>query len=82
MTTSSAQRLGKMAVVTAGLSLAALSFGATEPVYPDIGRADQAADISRCATETIDGVTVCIRDEQLGIAMTVTPVAAGLTIVD
>lgn len=82
MTGSSAQRLRKMAVVTAGLTVAALSFGATEPAYPDLGRGDQAADIGRCPTETIDGVTVCTRSEPVGVAMTVTTVATGLTIVD
>jgi len=82
MTKNGAQRLRKMALVMAGVTLAAMSFGATEPMYPDVGRGDQVADISHCATETIDSVTVCARDEHAGLDLTVTTVAAGLTIVD
>ncbi|PIO98196.1 hypothetical protein CJ014_16195 [Pleomorphomonas carboxyditropha] len=71
-----------MALVMAGLSAAVLSIGATEPIYPDVGRGDQVSDIGHCAVETLDGLKVCAREAQTGAVVTVTTVAAGLTIVD
>ncbi len=82
MTMQMAKRTRKMALVLAGITLAALSIGATEPIYPEVGRGDQTADISRCSTETIDGVVVCTRDDAARFTVSVTTVAAGLTVVD
>ncbi|WP_133121869.1 hypothetical protein [Pleomorphomonas carboxyditropha] len=82
MTKHRVLRLRKMALVMAGLSAAVLSIGATEPIYPDVGRGDQVSDIGHCAVETLDGLKVCAREAQTGAVVTVTTVAAGLTIVD
>lgn len=82
MTMHMAQRTRKMALVLAGITLAALSIGATEPIFPEVGRSDQTADISRCATETIDGIVVCTRDDAVSFTVSITTVAAGLTVVD
>ncbi|MBS1183101.1 MAG: hypothetical protein H6Q99_2981 [Proteobacteria bacterium] len=71
-----------MALVMAGLSAAVLSIGATEPLYPDVGRGDQISDIGRCAIETVDGLKVCAREARTNLGVTVTTVASGLTIVD
>jgi hypothetical protein len=71
-----------MAFVMAGLSAAVLSIGATEPTYPDVGRGDQVSDIGRCAVETVDGLKVCAWEARTSTGVTVTTVAAGLTIVD
>jgi hypothetical protein len=75
-------RLRKMALVMAGLSAAVLSIGATEPIYPEVNRGDQISDIGRCAVETVDGLKVCAREARTDAGVTVTTVAAGLTIVD
>ena len=82
MTKHRVPRLRKMALVMAGLSAAVLSIGATEPVYPDVGRGDQISNITNCAVETIDGMKVCAREARASAGVTVTTVAAGLTIVD
>jgi len=82
MTTHRIPRLRKMALVMAGLSAAVLSIGATEPLYPDVGRGDQISDIGRCAIETVDGLKVCAREARTNLGVTVTTVASGLTIVD
>ena len=55
MTKHGTLRFKKMALVMAGLSAAVLSIGATEPIFPELGRGDQASDVSRCVTETVDG---------------------------
>ncbi len=82
MTKHHLPRLRKMALVMAGLSAAVLSIGATEPLYPNVGRGDQISDIGRCAVETVDGLKVCTREAWTSAGATVTTVAAGLTIVD
>lgn len=82
MTKHRVPRLRKMALVMAGLSAAVLSIGATEPIYPEVGRGDQISNISNCAVETIDGMKVCAREARFSVGVTVTTVAAGLTIVD
>jgi len=82
MTKHRVSRLRKMALVMAGLSVAVLSIGATEPIYPEVGRGDQLSEIGHCAVETVDGLKVCAWEAQTSAAVTVTTVAAGLTIVD
>lgn len=82
MTNHRVSRLKKMAVVMAGLSVAVLSIGATEPTYPEVSRGDQVSVIGNCAIETIDGLKVCTREAHANIGVTVTTVAAGLTIVE
>lgn len=82
MTKHRVPRFRKMALVMAGLSAAVLSIGATEPVYPEVGRSDQMSNIANCAVETIDGLKVCAREARASAGVTVTTVAAGLTIVD
>lgn len=82
MTKHRLPRLRKMALVMAGLSVAVLSIGATEPTYPEVGRGDQISDTGRCAVETVDGLKVCAREASTSAGITVTTVAAGLTIVD
>lgn len=82
MTKHRVPRFRKMALVMAGLSAAVLSIGATEPVYPEVGRGDQISNIANCAVETIDGMKVCAREARASASVTVTTVAAGLTIVD
>ena len=82
MTKHGTLRVKKMALVMAGLSAAVLSIGATEPMFPELGRGDQALDVSRCATETVDGLKVCAREAHAASGITITTVAAGLTIVE
>ena len=82
MTKHRVPRLKKMALVMAGLSVAVLSIGATEPTYPEVSRGDQVADIGSCATETIDGIKVCAMEAHASAGVTVTTVATGLTIVE
>lgn len=82
MTKHRVPRWRKMALVMAGLSAAVLSIGATEPIYPEVGRGDQMANLSNCAVETIDGLKVCAREARHDTAVTITTVAAGLTIVE
>lgn len=82
MTQHRVARLRKMALVMAGLSAAVLSIGATEPIYPEVGRGDQIANLTNCTVETVDGLRVCAREARSGIGVTVTTVAAGLTIVE
>ncbi|MCM5560158.1 hypothetical protein [Pleomorphomonas sp. JP5] len=82
MTKHRIPRLRKMALVMAGLSAAVLSIGATEPLYPEVSRGDQMANLTNCAVETVDGLKVCAREARYGIGVTVTTVAAGLTIVE
>lgn len=82
MTKHRVLRLRKMAVVMAGLSAAVLSIGATEPIYPEMNRGDQISDIGHCAVETVDGLKVCAREARTGAGVTVTTVAAGLTVVE
>ncbi|WP_026791264.1 hypothetical protein [Pleomorphomonas oryzae] len=82
MTKHRVLRLRKMALVIAGLSAAVLSIGATEPIYPEVSRGDQISDIGHCAIETVDGLKVCAREARASGGVTVTTVAAGLTIVE
>lgn len=82
MTKHRVLRLRKMAVVMAGLSVAVLSIGATEPIYPEIGRGDQASELGKCSVETVDGLKVCANEARASAGVTVTTVATGLTIVD
>ena len=82
MTKHRALRLRKIALVMVGLSAAVLSIGATEPIYPEVSRGDQISDIGHCAVETIDGLKVCAWEARTNVDVTVTTVAAGLTIVD
>lgn len=82
MTQHRVSRLRKMALVMAGLSAAVLSIGATEPIYPEVSRGDQVSDIGHCAVETVDGLKVCAREAHISAAVTVTTVAAGLTVVE
>lgn len=82
MTKHRVLRLRKMALVMAGLSVAVLSIGATEPTYPEIGRSDQVSDTGHCATETVDGLKVCAREARTISGTNVTTVVTGLTIVD
>lgn len=82
MTQHGVSRLRKMAIVMAGLSAAVLSIGATEPIYPEVSRGDQVSDIGHCAVETVDGLKVCAREAHDSAGVTVTTVAAGLTIVE
>lgn len=82
MTKHRVVRLRKMALVMAGLSAAVLSIGATVPIYPEVNRGDQISDIGHCTVETVDGLKVCAREARTDAGVTVTTVAAGLTIVD
>lgn len=82
MTKHRVLRLRKMAVVMAGLSVAVLSIGATEPIFPEIGRGDQASELGKCSVETVDGLKVCANEARASAGVTVTTVATGLTIVD
>ena len=82
MTKHRVLRLRKMALVMAGLSAAVLSIGATEPMFPEVTRGDQISDIGHCTVETVDGLKVCAREARTGTGVTVTTVAAGLTIVE
>lgn len=82
MTKHRVLRFRKMAVVMAGLSVAVLSIGATEPIYPEISRGDQASEIGTCSVETVDGLKVCANEARASAGVTVTNVATGLTIVD
>lgn len=82
MTKHRVPRLRKMALVMTGLSAAVMSIGATEPIYPEIGRGDQISNIANCAVETVDGLKLCAREARASAGVTVTTVAAGLTIVD
>lgn len=75
-------RITRSIIVTASLAAAAMSLGATEPAFPNLERGDQMADLSSCAAEIIDGVKVCTDPVEHRADLSITTVAAGLTIVD
>ena len=75
-------RITRSVIVSASLVAAAMSLGATEPAFPDLGRGDQLADLRSCVAETIDGVKVCAGPLSHRGDLSITTVAAGLTIVE
>ena len=79
MSMTSPYRVSKISLAFTGAALAGISLGAASPDYPDLGRGDQLAATGSCEHETIDGISVCARNNRGEV--TVVTIAPGISVV-